>query len=413
MLISSTDLSFTQAALANEETMVIAESKSTVFTISSYLELGNISTMKHGDLVIDTNGNNIQRYEDYPDEIASWKPLVDKISGLSNHLGSMATGYIQNGGFKTTRPSIPLEQNQISTFVSNGQFQSAEIFKSTPEQLGEAVKITSIFKDIIKVGDVKAGTGLMDLYTGSLLSEPSKNAEIEEGFIFTKNAFQSILKAGLDFKFSSNKKFIFEAPIIDFSTSRINQIKNQAGNNVYYNGTGEINLAGATDTNPINSTGGTSLISSGMKIKTGGDSMYLGVHATLGAVRIVDTNGYNGGAFVYRPITSSAFQVGSSETYKKDIEDYTENALAIVKKNKIYRYNYKDENERKDGDLIVKKGKTKGNKIGVIAEESPEILGEDNLSVDIYKMVSVSWKALQELNDKVFELEGIVKKLSK
>jgi len=95
----------------------------------------------------------------------------------------------------------------------------------------------------------------------------------------------------------------------------------------------------------------------------------------------------DGADSVYYPLEASAFNVAtSSEKVKTDIVDLSEAALPMVRKTKPRRYKLKDE-------------KFPDEQIGLVIEESPSlILGANGESIDLYRMVTLLWKAVQELD---------------
>ena len=88
-------------------------------------------------------------------------------------------------------------------------------------------------------------------------------------------------------------------------------------------------------------------------------------------------------------------QCGSSEKYKKDIIQYNYDALNLINDSVIYSYKYKDD------ELGA------SNRYGLIIErECPkEIICDSKMSINIYSMTSLAWKAIQELSVKVKDLE--------
>jgi hypothetical protein len=92
---------------------------------------------------------------------------------------------------------------------------------------------------------------------------------------------------------------------------------------------------------------------------------------------------------------------GSKEEYKKNISKYNGLALSAINNSVLYEYSMEN-----DGD--------KAKRIGLIVErESPKEVLTSN-GVDIYSMISFSWKAIQELseeNDKLLKrIESLEKK---
>jgi len=84
---------------------------------------------------------------------------------------------------------------------------------------------------------------------------------------------------------------------------------------------------------------------------------------------------------------ASAFNIGSERAYKTDIEEYNDNALDQVKTTPIRKYKYKGDPEERE-------------RLGLIRDESPGSI-TNNDTVDIYSMVSMLWKSVQELAAKV------------
>ena len=88
----------------------------------------------------------------------------------------------------------------------------------------------------------------------------------------------------------------------------------------------------------------------------------------------------------------------SSEKFKTDIETYENSALDLINSSKIYGYYYKD-----------KEGKPAGKKkYGLVIErECPkEIVDNSEDSISLYSMISLAWKGIQELNNKMEEQNG-------
>jgi hypothetical protein len=94
----------------------------------------------------------------------------------------------------------------------------------------------------------------------------------------------------------------------------------------------------------------------------------------------------------------------SLEETKKNFEKL-ENALDIVKNTDIYKYNFKTEENGEKKHI--------GAVIGRKYNYSKEITGLDEtgkeVGIDTYSMVSVLWKALQEQQEKIEELETKIK----
>ncbi|ARQ95007.1 intramolecular chaperone-containing tail fiber protein [Bacillus phage Flapjack] len=80
----------------------------------------------------------------------------------------------------------------------------------------------------------------------------------------------------------------------------------------------------------------------------------------------------------------------SSESYKKDISVFDDSALSYINSVKPVRYQYNEQSEKDPYTL------------GLIAEESPDlILSSNGKGINSYSMMTLLWKAVQELDGKV------------
>ena len=92
----------------------------------------------------------------------------------------------------------------------------------------------------------------------------------------------------------------------------------------------------------------------------------------------------------------------SLENQKKNFERL-ENALDIVKNTDIYKYNFKTQDDGSKKHI--------GFVIGDSYKYSKEITSESNEGVDIYSMVSVAYKAIQEQQELIEQLQKEIKEL--
>ncbi|WP_188048440.1 phage tail protein [Bacillus sp. CH30_1T] len=119
-------------------------------------------------------------------------------------------------------------------------------------------------------------------------------------------------------------------------------------------------------------------------------NFYIGV--STNELRVTDNLFYNGGNTGYRPIRASEFLNGSSTTYKSNVEDLDESGLDILNNLQIKRYVLQSD---------VDSGLYNNWQVGVISELSPEVATTDGKAVNLYKMLSYSVKAIQELSEEV------------
>ena len=92
----------------------------------------------------------------------------------------------------------------------------------------------------------------------------------------------------------------------------------------------------------------------------------------------------------------------SSEKNKKDFEKF-ENALDIIKATDIYKYRFKNENENHKKHI--------GFVIGNDFNYAKEITSANNNEVEIYSMLSVTYKAIQEQQEEIETLKNEINKL--
>lgn len=85
---------------------------------------------------------------------------------------------------------------------------------------------------------------------------------------------------------------------------------------------------------------------------------------------------------------------------KKENFEKLQNALDIIKQTDIYKYNYKNEQRKKKHIGLV---------IGDKYNYSKELTNEKNDSVDLYSMVGVCFKAIQEQQEEIEKLKEMIK----
>jgi hypothetical protein len=121
------------------------------------------------------------------------------------------------------------------------------------------------------------------------------------------------------------------------------------------------------------------------------------------------TRKYGDGVLVPAPIRLSAndgsivcttLTQTSSADKKKNFEKL-ENALDIVKDVDIYKYNMKDEKETDKKHI--------GFVIGENFKYREEITSKSNEEAELYSMISVLWKAVQEQQKEIEELKKVIK----
>ena len=117
----------------------------------------------------------------------------------------------------------------------------------------------------------------------------------------------------------------------------------------------------------------------------------------LARIRTECSDGYAEllGAFAY----AFGFENISLAEKKKDFEKL-ENALDIIKSTDIYKFHYKNERQKKKHIGLV---------IGDKFNYSKELTNEKNDSVDLYSMIGVCFKAIQEQQEEIEKLKEMIK----
>ena len=148
-----------------------------------------------------------------------------------------------------------------------------------------------------------------------------------------------------------------------------------------------------------------------------GTSVYVsggGIAETLtisgGEEPTISVHKWNGTGFAsqstyieYNKVTTPQVIQTSLESIKKNIRQSNINALELIKKSKIYEYNLKTE-EDKDKKHI---GFVIGNKY----ETPTEVISQDGQGIDTYTMTSIMWKAIQEQQKIIEDLQAKIKEM--
>lgn len=129
------------------------------------------------------------------------------------------------------------------------------------------------------------------------------------------------------------------------------------------------------------------------------------INDTENRVYLSVSDGTNFSSIYPDHITTPSVIQTSKESVKKNIELYKDKALDILKQSEIYQYNFKSE---KDDDK---------KHIGfVIGDEggkykTPDEVISNGEGIDTYAMTSILWKAVQEQQEIIDELQKQIKEL--
>jgi hypothetical protein len=154
--------------------------------------------------------------------------------------------------------------------------------------------------------------------------------------------------------------------------------------------TGDIYPHGINISQPT-STGSITYIDMSIYRKLGYIQGQLTLHSASGNNTFIDADG----------ITTPTLSQTSLESQKKNFEKMQDGALEILKQIDIYKYNLKNEQDTDKKHI--------GFVIGNNYNYSKEVTSLDNKGVDNYAFTSLCCKAIQELSQKVEELENKLK----
>ena len=127
-----------------------------------------------------------------------------------------------------------------------------------------------------------------------------------------------------------------------------------------------------------------------------GKDFYIGVSSN--ELRVTNNLFWNGGDTGYKPVRASAFNNASLEQYKTDIKKWDYDALTVIANDlDLYQFKYKNEEGNEKG------LNHRGVIIGRDYKTPDEFIYGDG--VNLYEMVTWSLRAIQQLNEKINKLE--------
>ena len=105
-------------------------------------------------------------------------------------------------------------------------------------------------------------------------------------------------------------------------------------------------------------------------------------------------------------ITCVSLVQTSKESKKKNIEKYENNCLDVIKNSEIYTYNFKtetDEDKKHIGFVIGDEGGS--------YKTPKEVISNNSEGIDTYSMTSILWKAVQEQQEIIEQMQNEIKEL--
>ena len=105
----------------------------------------------------------------------------------------------------------------------------------------------------------------------------------------------------------------------------------------------------------------------------------------------------------YGDMYANAYNYNSKEELKKNIDKFDENVIDIILNSDLYKFNYKNENE-KDKKHI-------GFIIGNGYRTPKEVIAQGGESIDSYSLSSILWRAIQEQQEQIEQMKKEIEKL--
>lgn len=120
------------------------------------------------------------------------------------------------------------------------------------------------------------------------------------------------------------------------------------------------------------------------------------------------------GSASFGTIYSNGNVVTSERSKKKDILPLDDGAIEKIKASSVYKYSLQEEEIKDEESDSARRtalhSKANEEYIGIMYDEAPEELRKENVKgqkgIDLYSMVSLLWKAVQELNDKIERIKS-------
>lgn len=136
------------------------------------------------------------------------------------------------------------------------------------------------------------------------------------------------------------------------------------------------------------------------------DSTYISSMCSASTASIYLTNGSSNTSISNSGIRTPSVTQTSKESTKKNIQKYVDNASEIVKQSEIYTYNFKNEKDTQKKHIGFVIGDQGGN-----YKTPNEVISEDREGIDTYIMTSILWKAFQEQQKVIEDLQKEIKEL--
>lgn len=329
---------------------------------------------------------------------------------IKNYSASIEAVFVEQNGY-TDQFATKIEMNSainvseqsiVSTVNKklSDDYSTAEEMNSAIEQTAEEIN-TEVRKKVgnneviskinqsaeaVKILANKLGltaNDVIDLIAGNSINLSSKNITIKSNnFNVDENGNMSCSNANVSGKITSNNATI-------------------TGGNITLNGNSGTRMI-RVQKNNSNSTM-TYITPNMLGINDNGNTAELGVDSPSLDLTVTGVSMTHVG---YEGITTPSVTQTSKESMKKNIELYTDNALNIIKNSEIYKYNFKSEKDTDKKHIGFVIGDEGG-----IYKTPDEVISSNGEGVDNYIESSILWKAVQEQQEMIEQLQKEIKEL--
>lgn len=186
-------------------------------------------------------------------------------------------------------------------------------------------------------------------------------------------------------------------------TGYVNASSGKIGNfNIRNDGSLSLTGSGAQTAIDINDGSiNTQINSNGIVVDTGG-RVLLNLQGFSGNAVLNMLGAGDSDIYAYT-MHASTYSNLSKEDLKKNIEQFSQKALKIINNSNIYEFNYKTEKNDKKRHI--------GFIIGDNYKTPKEVLSASEDGVDIYSMASILWKAVQEQQEQIEQLQNKINEM--
>ena len=398
-------------------------------TVSKTYSTKTETTQAKQDAINSANASTDEKLEDYSTTEEMNSAITQKADSITSEVSKTystktETTNAKNAAINSANSSTDnkLKNYSTTTQMNSAITQSANAINTTvSKKVGKNEVISSINQssESIKINADKielTANDILNLLAGNTINIKSRNIKIAStNFNVNENGDIIANSATLNNATFNNGKIHLTGNgnfLVGEKTSE--QVNINAGEIAIYNSAMASTSIMATAIVIMSSAGSTSIQDTGistpyMEITDGGGKMasITGQGGINCDSLYVDAGGINcvGNIQAHSHIyCNNGVEPFSLAEKKRDIEKYNNKALDEVLKTDIYYYNYKEDAEK------IKR--RVGAIIGTDYKCSKEIIGTEGKGIDLYSMISVAYKAIQEQQEIIEKQNKTIEELT-